>query len=300
MSSPSGSSSSARRARESTRAPRSTQLTAPRGDSGTSKDELAAGTSAHYEDARYYTANYRDRVADIRYYLDLALRTGGRVLEYGCGNGRIALPLAHAGIQVTGVDQSAPMLKDLRARLRRSKPEVASRLEIRRGDMRSVSLGRKFELVLCTFNTFLHLYERSDVERFLARVRSHLSRRGTFVFDVSMPMAEELARDPERTYRTPRFRHGGTGEVVRYGERFRYDPVAQLLLVDMVFEPLSDSTRRWVTPLAHRQFFPQELEALLHYNGLEVTSLVGDFSDDAPTSESSTLVYHCRARRPRR
>jgi SAM-dependent methyltransferase len=258
---------------------------------------LVEGTEAHYRDAGYYTANYRDRVEDIEYYLELCLERGGSVLEYGCGNGRIALPLANAGVEVTGVDCSAEMLADLRQRLKRGRPEVARRVRVRRGDMRAVRLGRRFDLVLCTFNTFLHLYTRRDVERFLARVKSHLAPRGRFVVDVSMPMAEELARDPQRLFRAPRFRHATTGALVRYGERFRYDPLRQVQLVDMVFEPVDQPARTWVTPLAHRQFFPQELEALLHYNGLEVVGLHGDYARTAPTAEATTLVYHCKRAR---
>lgn len=263
------------------------------------EDNLVEGTTAHYRDARHYTANYRNRVDDIEYFLELALERGGSVLEYGCGNGRIALPLAHAGVTVTGVDLSPSMIADLRARLRKTRPEVAARVSVRRGDMRSVRLGQRFDLVLCTFNTFLHLYTRQDVERFLARVREHLSPGGRFVVDVSMPIAEELARDPERLFRAPRFRHATTGQLVRYGERFRYDPLAQIQLVDMVFEPVEAPNAAWVTPLAHRQFFPRELEALLHYNGFEVVEVHADHERQAPTPESVTLLYHCR-RRPLR
>ena len=59
-------------------------MTRPRRDA-----ELAAGTSAHYEDPAYYTKTYRDRVHDVRFYADLAAARGGPVLEYGCGNGRM-------------------------------------------------------------------------------------------------------------------------------------------------------------------------------------------------------------------
>ena len=56
--------------------------------------ELEAGTSAHYEDPAYYTKTYRTRLDDVRHYVDLATSRGGAVLEYGCGNGRITIPLA--------------------------------------------------------------------------------------------------------------------------------------------------------------------------------------------------------------
>jgi 2-polyprenyl-3-methyl-5-hydroxy-6-metoxy-1,4-benzoquinol methylase len=70
--------------------------------------ELEAGSLAHYEDPAYYAATYGRRIEDIAYYVALAQRLGGPVLEYGAGNGRIALPLARHGIEVVGVDHSAP------------------------------------------------------------------------------------------------------------------------------------------------------------------------------------------------
>ncbi len=149
--------------------------------------ELEAGSLAHYEDPAYYTSTYADRVADVAYYVALARSSGGPVLEYGVGNGRVALPIARHGVEVVGVDHSAPMLADLRERLAREPADVRSRVRAARGDMRRAKLGRRFPLVLATFNTALHLYTRDDVERFLARVREHLTPRGRFVVDLSMP-----------------------------------------------------------------------------------------------------------------
>ena len=262
--------------------------------------ELEAGSDAHYEDVRYYDATYADRREDVAYYVELAAEhvaeSAGPVLEYGCGNGRITLSLARSGVEVTGIDRSEPMLASLRQRLAKEPREVRRRVTVRAGDMRDKRLRTRFPLVLCTFNTFLHLYNRDDVERFLARVDSHLAPGGTFVFDTSLPDPEELARKPERLHRTPPFRHAGSGDIVRYGERFDYDPMRQVLIVAMEFEPRGRPRDGWMTPLAHRQFFPQELEALLHYNGFEVVALHGDYEREAPTRDSVDLVFHCRRR----
>lgn len=265
---------------------------APRGDR-----ELEAGATAHYEDPAYYTQTYAERRDDIRYYVDLAVHGGGPVLEYGCGNGRITIPIARAGVCVTGVERSAPMLRDLLARRYREPADAAARIDAHRGDMRRLRLGRRYPLVICPFNAFMHLYTRADVEAFLARVRDHLTPHGELVFDVSVPHPKELARDPGRAYATPSFRYPGpraAGAVVRYAERFDYDKMRQILFVAMEFSPIEGGTP-WMTPLAQRQFYPQELEALLHYNGFQIAALHGDFSERPPTNDTSTLILRCRA-----
>lgn len=262
---------------------------------------LEAGSSAHYEDPAYYTKTYKNRLKDVRYYVDLATLSGGPVLEYGCGNGRIAIPIARAGVDVTGVDLSAPMLADFRKLLASEPESVRARVRVKRGDMRSARLKRRFPLVLCTFNAFLHLYSRQDVERFLGRVREHLAPRGELVFDISIPEPIELSRDPAKAYSSPRFvypREGeaGGGVAVKYTERFDYDRMRQVLFVAMEFSPVKGG-ESWMTPLSHRQFYPCELEALLHYNGFEILAQHGDFDGSLIDPASELMVVRCRMRR---
>jgi len=255
--------------------------------------ELEIGSLAHYEDPAWYERAYADRVDDVAYYVALAEKMGGPILEYGCGAGRISIPVARTGATIVGVDHSAAMLDDLSARLRREPTDVRKRVSSRRGDMRALDLRRRFPLVICTFNTFLHLYDRDDVERFLARVRSHLSRGGRFVFDASVPIPVDLARDPGRAYRMPPVHHPTLGRA-RYQERFDYDPIRQILFVAM--EITTDDGREIMTPLAHRQFFPAELEALLHGNGFEVERREGGFRGEPLDRHVDTIVWTCRAR----
>jgi SAM-dependent methyltransferase len=265
---------------------------------GTGTDrELEAGGRAHYEDPAYYTATYARRKADVLYYASLAEDVGGPVLEYGIGNGRIAIPIARAGVDVTGIDWSRAMLADLRQRLAREPADVRARVHAVPGDMRRVRLRRRFPLVISTFNTALHLYTRVDVERFLARVREHLLPRGKFVVDLSVPSFEDLSRDPKRAFHAPRFRHPSDGRVVKNREYFDYDRVRQILFASLEFEPVDDAAAAWTTPLAHRQFFPQEWEALLHYNGFVVDKVEGDFAGDPLERASETMVWHARMKR---
>jgi SAM-dependent methyltransferase len=256
--------------------------------------ELEAGTAAHFEDPAYYAQTYGPRQDDVKYYRALAEERGS-VLEHGIGNGRVAIAMAEAGATVVGIDASRPMLADLRARLAKLAPAIGKRIVAHHGDIRTKKLGKKFPLVICPFNTALHLYDRDDVEKWLARVKEHLTARGELVFDISMPLAEDLARNPNEAFTLAPFEHPTLGRV-KYREHFDYDRVRQILFVSMYFTPTKNPREELMTPLAHRQFYPREMEALLHYNGFKVTALHGDFHRGRLDQHSDVMVWHARAR----
>ena len=251
------------------------------------------GSLAHYADPAYYSQCYRSRKHDVDYYVQLAQRHGGPVLEYGCGNGRITTALAQAGVEVWGVDLSQPMLDDMQARLAQGHPKLLERIHLTRGDMRLVELDAKFPLVVAPFNVMLHLYVRPEVEQFLEKVTRHLSPEGRFVGDVSIPQVADLARKPTKRYRAPGFRHPVTLQKIGYSERFEYDPIRQLLAVWMEFVP-EDGSEPWIIPLTHRQFFPCELEAHLRHAGFSRVDFTADFTDQPLDAHADSLVFECR------
>jgi len=259
---------------------------------------LRLGAFAHYADPAYYTKTYAARSADVRYYVEEALAAGGPVLELGAGNGRITLPLARAGVRVTAVDHSKPMLDDLRARLADEPAEVSAKVTLVQADLRDLRLRRAFARVFCPFNTALHLYTRQDVERFFAVVKRHLTPAGELVVDLSVPVAENLARAPDEPFGAPPFRHPSEGRV-RYKELFDYDPVSQVLVVTMQFFPDDKARPPFATPLAHRQFFPCEWEALLHYNGFTDLRVKGDFHGGPLDRDSDVMVWHAKVAKVR-
>jgi SAM-dependent methyltransferase len=252
-----------------------------------------AGAKAHYEDPDYYAFAYRGRRRDIAFYTRMAERFGGPVLEYGAGSGRVALPIARSGFEIVCVDCSKPMLGALTERLEREPEEVRERVKVVLGDMRTLTLRRKFPLVIAPFNTVLHLYEVADVEAFFARVRRHLAPGGRFVFDFSVPSPHDLGRDPNQRFKTPRFRHPSAKKSVRYAERFEYHPLRQLLVIWMEFEPV-DGSEGWVVPLSHRQFFPLEMQALLGQAGFSEIELFSDFSERPASDDTDSLVLIAR------
>lgn len=275
---------------------------------GHSPDALRWATDAHYEDAVRYDRTYRLRRHDVAFYREMAEEHGSPVLELGVGTGRVAIDLARHGHEVVGVDRMAPMLARLRARLARERAEVRARVTVVRGDIRTFSVPatssrkrretRRFPLVIAPFNVFMHLYERRDVERALARVRAHLAPRGAFVLDVRMPDVRSFLREPTRAYRCPRI-VDREGTLYDTAEIFQYDAASQVQMITSTYREVAEPHRTFVRPLAHRQFFPRELEALFHYNGFTIEHTWGDFERGPVHLDCESQVLLARARRPR-
>ena len=252
------------------------------------------GSLAHYADPAYYHLTYRKRRHDVEYYVTEARAARDhRVLEYGCGNGRITIPMAQAGAQVTAVDLSKPMLMDLETRLAQLPPGLRDRITLHHADMRSYVTEERYSLVIAPFNTLLHLYAPEEFLEFARRVRAHLSDGGRFVFDVSLPQAADLSHDPSKHLKSPDFTHPETGERFSYSERFEYDPIRQLLVVWMHFAT-KDGKTAFTIPLAHRQYFPQELRGLLLCAGFSSVEFFSDFSLEPAGAHTDSLVVVCQ------
>jgi SAM-dependent methyltransferase len=141
--------------------------------------------------ASLYDRWNRSVVEDIDFYVEEALRSGGPVLELGVGTGRIAVPIAQAGVRVIGVDSSAPMLERCRERARVA--ELDELLDLRLGDLRDPPVSEQVSLVISPFRAFLHLLSNRERRLTLAHIRESLAPGGRLVFDVFSPSGEDIA-----------------------------------------------------------------------------------------------------------
>ncbi len=243
---------------------------------------------AEYRDAALYDCENADFEPDGPFYLDYARRAAGPVLEIGCGTGRITIPLARAGLDVTGLDLVPEMLA--RARHKSDGLPIAWV----QADARHFHLGRRFRLIFESGETFQHLLERADQEAMLACVREHLEPDGTFIVGALLTRPEHMATVAEEE---PWFTYlDDEGREVRVSGTQTYDPLRQVK-VETACRRWHDARGREVVrrvPLALRCLFPQEMEALLHYNGLAVVDRFGDPEFGPLTAESRWMVFVCR------
>ena len=245
---------------------------------------------------------YRRRRADVNFYREVAkqrLDGSGRILELGAGTGRVTVPLARDGHRVTALDQAPTMLARLGSRLEALPQAARDRIEIVRGDLCTGDRGPTFPLGIAACNVLEHLYTRGEVDACLRRVLAHLEPGGAFVFDVQLPDLAWLVRDPTKRWAKTRFTDPRSGQAMFYSTNHEYDPVSQIVLIRLYYDPV-DGTPGRVVKLTQRKFFPAELEALVAHAGFRVTAHFGDFSFRPLEGTADSQVLVCERAEPRR
>ena len=227
--------------------------------------------------ASFYDPWSRSVTEDVDFYVRKAVAAGGPVVELAVGTGRIAIPVARAGIDVIGVDSSPGMLAV--ARTAAAEAGVSERLDLRVGDLREPPVPERVPLVLCPFRSLLHMETESEKLRALQAACSLLLPDGRFVFDVFAPSREDIEETNGRWLE----REPGIYE------RADWDEDARTLSLSVRSDDGSATTfgLHWLSA-------PEWLR-LLDEAGLEVEALYGWF-DGRPYAGEEDMVFVTRPR----
>lgn len=150
--------------------------------------------SAYDELGAAYDAWCVSVTEDIAWYVELAVASGGPVLEIGVGSGRVAVPTALAGIDVVGVDNAPGMLAMAAAKAE----ALGVAIELRRADMRDLPDLGTYPLVTVPFRAFLHLSTDGERHAVLRSLRGALAPGGTLAFDVFHPHPLDIIETHDR------------------------------------------------------------------------------------------------------
>jgi len=244
-----------------------------------------------YRDGRHYDRMNRAVVADIPFYVEQARRAAGPVLELACGTGRVTIPIAQAGMEIVGLDQSSSML----ARLREKAWEAGVEIPLVEADCRDFELGRKFALIFMAFNSLQHLHDLTSLEALFGNVRRHSASGGSFVFDVFNPSVAILSREPGKRYRERQYEAPDGKGTITVEQSAVYDDAAQVNRIRWYFSRDEHKDFR-VEELPMRCFFPRELDLLVRSLGFRVEAKFGDFEGKPFASGDVKQVVVCSSR----
>ena len=241
----------------------------------------------------YDTEYYHDY--DLSFWLSLAGREAGPVVEWGAGAGRLAVPLAKAGHDVTAVELSENMVEVGQGKTRT--------VEWVTGDMRNARLDRYYGLAICAFNSFLCFLTPDEALEFLRNAREHLAPGGLLGIEVSAFTPEELS---DTTSGGPALRHDFTrdrpGTVGGTLDRFsvsRYDAASQILSMRLFYELYGADgvlENRRAHELEVRVTGRDELLLMLRLAEFEVEAVYGGFEGEPFETGSEHLIVLARPR----
>jgi SAM-dependent methyltransferase len=206
----------------------------------------------------------------VAFLADLA--GDGMALELGIGTGRIALPLAHRGVRVHGIDLSEAMVARLRAKPGGEDIDVAI------GDFATTTVEGTFSVAYLVANTIMNLTTQDEQVACFENVAAHLEPDGCFVIEVGVPGLQRLP--PGETFQpfdvTPT--HLGFDE---------YDVARQGLISHHYW--IADGKVEAFSP-PFRYVWPSELDLMARIAGMRLRERWSGWKREPFTSDSTTHV----------
>jgi SAM-dependent methyltransferase len=247
--------------------------------------------------AQYYDAEYEHEEMlqqDVPFILKNIPRRQS-ILELAVGSGRAAIPLAHAGHKVIGIDIDPGMLR--LATEKRDAVGLADRqLQLLKADILTLNLRKKFDCVLLLFNTFLLFTTTVEQDRALQSIRRHLKPAGRFWLDIFQPDLKLVAQDESNGLEPKMFYVPHLDRTVFRSTDIRRDPASQVQRITFNYIWFDRQGREIHEKRSFNltYIFPRELRLLLERNGLELENLYGNYDGSKINANSPRMIACCK------
>lgn len=254
---------------------------------------MPTATFHQLRDARLYALLHRGNPGDVEFYLRRC-RGARHVLELGVGFGRIAGPLARAGMSVTGIDNHAGLLELAAAAL--AEPADAVEFQALLADMCSFELSAQFDRIVIPYSGLFCLLDAANVQACLTHCREHLRPGGRLLFDVYEAASFHDGCEPEAFDASEREHVVDVtdGEVfLSVFESSTWDKSAQRL--DMTYEYV-DEQRQVVHSclVRHRYWLLDQFPPTLAKAGFALETLEGGFEGEPPGPDAEVIVVEAK------
>lgn len=254
-------------------------------------DEILLGLYLTYTQAAKFYDLFGSK-NDLEFYRELALKSGDKALELGVGTGRVAIPLARAGLRVVGIDTSIHMLRVAKEKLAKETEAVRRRVTLKKGDMRNFELKQQFPFIYIPASTFGHNVSVEAQKKALGCVYGHLEEKnGTFAFDLEQTRPDK----PETSWWIDK-KEIESGRMVVRSIFERTNKTLNKCSLDLFFGVYKDGKllERYHEYGEVALISKDEITKLLGKHGFSVESIYGDFDKSEYRSDSPRIVLVTR------
>jgi SAM-dependent methyltransferase len=242
-------------------------------------------------DAIYESRSHRD----VAFFIDFSKRAEGKTLELGCGTGRVLIPTAIAGCEITGLDVSSRMLDKCREKLSAQKQEVRDRVKLIKGNMCDFETGGKYALVTLPFRPFQHLLTIEAQKACLISINRQLLDGGMVILDLTHCYPPSMY-DPkywveQESQRDIKLSNGRmlrcTNRIADFHRDEQYNDIETIYYVSYP----DGKVERIVQAFPFRYYFRYEVEHLLELCGFKVVDLFGDYDRSTFFNDSPEMIF---------
>lgn len=253
--------------------------------------------------AKFYDLEYENKRDDMDFYYRLAQNVDGPILECGCGTGRILIPIAKSGKEISGFDINVAMLDIARKKMKTL--TVDRKTKIFKDDLVTFSspflINRQFNFIFLSFDSLAYLAHKDETYyspketrqrqyKTLRNTASHLGKNGLFAFDLFSP--NDLSKEYIVRHHFSRIIKNETwslSSAIQVPEEriFQIHYFMEILKMD-------GSIKRWHYPVSAYQSTFLEIQSLLDEVGLRPVKVYGDFGLKPYKPSSEQMIFICR------
>jgi SAM-dependent methyltransferase len=254
-------------------------------------------TDTRAQAAQYYDLN-PDIPADVSFYQERIPSHEARVLELGCGTGRVLVPLAARCGYIHGLDLSEAMVAVCRRKLQAA-GVMPTKAQVEVQDITNFALHQRFDLIIAPYRVLQNLETDAAVTGLFRGIRQHLTPGGSCILNVFRPHSdpETLRRDwctEQETLEWEVAIEGG--RVTCHDRRPRMDPEKLILYPELIYrryhgEAMVDEA---VLKIAMRCYYSEEFVQLIINQGFRVLQQWGGYKGESYGQGSELVVQFAK------
>lgn len=233
--------------------------------------------------AKYYDYNPYP-LEDIPFYVERIPSEDARLLELGCGTGRVTIPLSRYCKSITGIDLSEAMIEICRDKLERE-TIPPTKADVQVGDITDFDLKKQYDLIIAPYRVFQNLETDSEVAGLFDCIRRHLAPQGTCILNVFNPnrdretlIREWCTEDENLAWEVDI----PGGKVACYDTRPRMDKEKLILYPELIYRRYEHDVvvDEAILKILMRCYYPGEFEEIITTHGFDIQNRWGGYSGE--------------------